>query len=103
MSKDIDETIQEAEETIASLENIANQQMDNAEQKIKKGIVQTFIWIAVTVIVYFIWGTTWFFWIFLAFNILNIAGIIFAKIMMAKAYKKIEESDNSDEDELNIK
>ena len=102
MSKDINETMKEAEEAIASLEKMANQQMDDAEQKIKKGIVQTAIWILVTVVVYFIWGTTWFFWLSLAFNVISIAGIIFAKVMMAKAYKKMAESDNSDDDGLNM-
>lgn len=87
MSKDIDDTMRRAEETLANLDAIANQSVEDAEQKIKKGIVQTIIWIAVTVAIYFIWGATWFFWLSFAFNVIGVAGLLFAKVMMAKAYK----------------
>jgi len=76
MSKDIEETMRKAEEAIESLEKMANQSLDDAEQKIKKGIVQGIIWIAVTIAIYFIWGTTWFFWISFTFNVITIAGIL---------------------------
>lgn len=94
MSKDIDKIIKEAEETIGSLEKMANQKMNDAEQKIKKSIVQTALWILATVAIYFIWGTTWFFWVAFTFNVMSVAGIVFAKVMMAKAYKKMAEKDD---------
>ena len=98
MSTDIDKTMREAEDAIASLEIMAHQKMDDAEQKIKKGIVQTAIWVLITVAIYFIWGTTWFFWVSFAFNVISVAGMIFAKVMMAKAYKKMVKSDDNDFD-----
>ncbi|CAA6816376.1 MAG: Unknown protein [uncultured Sulfurovum sp.] len=108
MSKDMDDTIKRAEETLANLDAIANQSVEDAEQKIKKGIVQTIIWIAVTIAIYFIWGTTWFFWLSFAFNVIGVAGLVFAKVMMAKAYKARSEhaaiddefSDYLDNDEV---
>lgn len=98
MSTDIDKTMREAEDAIASLETMVHQKMDDAEQKIKKGIVQTAIWVLITVAIYFIWGTTWFFWVSFAFNVISVAGMIFAKVMMAKAYKKMVKSDDNDFD-----
>ena len=83
----MNDTIKKAEEAMANLDAIANQSVEDAEQKIKKGIVQTIIWIAITVAIYFIWGTTWFFWISFAFNVIGVAGLVFAKVMMAKAYE----------------
>jgi hypothetical protein len=86
----------EAEEAIANLDTMASQSLDDAEQKIKKGIVQGIIWIAVTVAIYFIWGTTWFFWLSFAFNVITLGGIVFAKVMIAKAKKKMASRDDSD-------
>lgn len=98
MSKDIEETMSKAEEAIASLDSMANQSLYDAEQKIKKGIVQGGIWIAVTIAIYFIWGTTWFFWVSFAFNVITILGIVFAKVMIAKTKKRMNERDDSDYD-----
>jgi len=92
VSKDIEETFREAEEMIGSLEEMAKQRLEDAEQKIKKGIVKGVLWIAVTIAIYFIWGTTWYFWVLFALNVITIGGVIFAKVMIAKAKKKISES-----------
>ena len=98
MSTDIDKTMREAEDAIASLETMVHQKMDDAEQKIKKGIVQTAIWVLITVAIYFIWGTTWFFWVSFALNVISVAGMIFFFVLMAKAYKKMVKSDDNDFD-----
>ena len=98
MSNDMENTIKEAEKAIANLDKMANQSFDEAEQKIKKGIVQGAIWILVTVAIYFIWGATWFFWVSLGLNVLTVGGMIFAKVIMAKAKKKMAERDDEDYD-----
>jgi len=97
MSKDIEETIRKAEEAVVNLEKLANQRLDDAEQKIKKGIVKTGIWILVTVGIYFIWGTTWFFWVSFGISAISLIGAIVGKVMMAKARKKMT-NDNTDYD-----
>jgi len=94
VSKDIEETFREAEEMIGDLETMARQRLEDAEQKIKKGIVKGVLWIALTIAIYFIWGTTWYFWVLFALNVITIGGVIFAKVMIAKAKKKISESDD---------
>jgi hypothetical protein len=94
MSKD---TIKEAEALIENLDKIVNEKFNDTEQKIKKGIVQGVLWILVTVAIYFIWGTTWFFWVSFGFNVLTIGGMVFAKVIMAKAKKKMAEH-NDEED-----
>jgi len=99
VSKDIDETITEAEELIENLDKMAKDKMNEAEQKIKKGIVQGAIWVLVTVIIYFIWGTTWFFWLSLALNIMTAGAMLFAKVMVAKAKKRMVERDNIDDEQ----
>lgn len=99
MSKDIDETITEAEELIENLDKMAKDKMNEAEQKIKKGIVQGAIWVLVTVAIYFIWGTTWFFWLSLALNIMTAGAMLFAKVMVAKAKKRMVERDNIDDEQ----
>jgi len=98
MSKDIDETIKKAEETLAGLDEMMNTQLNDAEQKIKKGIVQGIIGVLLTVVIYFIWGTTWFFWVSVALNVITIGGIVFAKVMIAKAKDKMSQSDSFDYD-----
>ena len=99
MSKDIDETITEAEELIENLDKMAKDKMNEAEQKIKKGIVQGVIWVLVTIVIYFIWGTTWFFWLSLALNIMTAGAMLFAKVMVAKAKKRMVERDNIDDEQ----
>jgi len=94
VSKDIEETFREAEEMIGDLETMARQRLEDAEQKIKKGIVKGLLWVAVTIAIYFIWGTTWYFWVLFALNVITIGGVIFAKVMIAKAKKKISERDD---------
>ena len=89
MSKDIEETLRDAEEAIISLEKLANQRLDDAEQQIKKAIVKTGIWILVTVGIYFIWGTTWFFWVAFGISAISVIGVIVGKVILAKARKKI--------------
>jgi len=91
MSKDIDETIKQAEDALAGIDEMMNTKLNDAEQKIKKAIVQGVIWVLVTVVIYFIWGTTWFFWLSCAFNVITIGGIVFAKFMITKASKKMSE------------
>jgi len=98
MSNDIDETIKKAEETLSALDEMMNTQLNNAEQKIKKGIVQGIIGVLLTVVIYFIWGTPWFFWVSVGLNVITIGGIIFAKVMIAKAKNKMSQSNTSDYD-----
>jgi len=96
---DMSKTISEAEDLMANLDELMHSRMNDAEQKLKKGIVQGVIWVLVTVAIYFIWGTTWFFWVSLGLNIITIGGIVFAKVMIAKAKKKMSESgDTTDYD-----
>ncbi|HIP30194.1 MAG TPA: DUF2004 domain-containing protein [Sulfurospirillum arcachonense] len=98
MSKDIEETMRKAEEAIASLDTMAHQSLDDAEQKIKKAVVKGGIWVVATLILYFIWGTTWFFWVSFGISAITVLGIIFAKVMIAKARTKMDRNDDKDYD-----
>jgi uncharacterized membrane protein len=98
MSRDIEETMREAEEAIKNLDMMANQSLDDAEQKIKKAIVKGSIWIISTVVIYFTWGTTWFFWVSFGISVITLFGIVFTKVMIAKARKKMDKNDDRDYD-----
>ena len=98
MSKDIEETITEAEEMLGTLDQMAREKLNDAEQKIKKGIVQGVIWILVTVVIYFIWGTTWFFWVSFVLSIMMAISMALLKVVLAKAKRTITEDDDKDEE-----
>ncbi|CAA6821306.1 MAG: Unknown protein [uncultured Sulfurovum sp.] len=99
MSEDIEDTRKRTKEALANLDAMVKKNLIEAEGKIKQGMVKTIIWIVVTVGIYFIWGTTWFFWLFFAFNVMGVVGLIFAKIILLKAYKKMHSNNNSIHDE----
>ena len=98
MSKDIEETITEAEEMLGTLDQMAREKLNDAEQKIKKGIVQGVIWVLVTVAIYFIWGTTWFFWVSFVLSVMMAVSMALLKVVLAKAKKTITEDDDKDYD-----
>ena len=97
MSRDIEQSIQEAEDAIANLDEIVENRLTEAEQKMKKGIVKGVIWIFITIAIYFIWGITWFFWLSFSLNILTVLGVIFGKVMIAKARRKMLKDDEKNE------
>jgi hypothetical protein len=93
---DMEKAMDDMESTLATLNEMANAKFNDAEQKIKKGIVQGVIWILVTAVIYFIWGDRWFFWLSFAISVITIGSMIFAKVMIGKAKKKISKRDEDD-------
>jgi len=92
MSRDIEETMKKAEEAIANLDTMANQSLDDADQKMKKTIVYGVLFMLLTVVIYFMWGTTWYFWLSLSNNVITLFVVLFVKRMMFKVRKKMSEN-----------
>ena len=90
-SDEIEKRVSEAEEVMVNLDGMMKSRVEDAEEKIKKGTLQGAIWIFVTIAIYLIWGTTWFFWVSLGLNLIAVGGIVFAKVMIGRVKKKMSE------------
>ena len=89
MGKDIDNTLEEVNETMDKMDAMMDNSMDDANTALKKGIVQTMVFIIVTVVIYLMWGTTWYFWVSFAIALFSIIAIAASAFFVQKAKKKI--------------
>lgn len=72
--------------------------LSDAETKMKKGIVQTALWLIATGTVYFVWGATWYFWILFAISFVLVVSLIIAKVFLAKTQKSLSDIGRIQED-----
>lgn len=90
MSDDINKTIEDAEKTLADLDTMMKSRIEDSEVGMKKAVVQTVILSLITVVIYFIWGTTWYFWMALVLSGVMIGVMAFGIVMINKAKKRMD-------------
>jgi len=89
MREDIDNTLKELNETMDKMDGMIDNSMDDANTALKKGIVQTAVLIIVSVIIYLIWGTTWYFWVSFGIALFSALAIGASAFFLYKTKKKI--------------
>lgn len=77
-----------------SASEIMDNYTKNMETKFKKGTMQALVWVVATVAVYFIWGTTWFFWVLFAFSLVLVVALVFLKVALSKFTNTLSDVDS---------
>lgn len=89
MGKDIDDTLEELNETMDKMDAMIDNSMDDANTALKKGIVQTMVLIIVTVVIYLMWGSTWYFWVSFTIALFSMITIAASAFFVQKTKNKI--------------
>ncbi|HIP14037.1 MAG TPA: hypothetical protein EYG74_00935 [Sulfurimonas autotrophica] len=89
MGKDIDDTLDELNETMDTMDEMIDNSMDDANTALKKGIVQIVVLIIITLVIYFIWGTTWYFWVSFSIALFSALAIGASGIFLYKTKNKM--------------
>ena len=78
----------EAEEMLTGLDNHTDKHLEMLKPKIKKGCIQTLFVLLVAIIIYYIWGATWFFWAIFTYFLISAGSIALIKIMMIRGRRE---------------
>ena len=81
-------------ESLSNLDELLKSKMEEAEIAMKKSTVQTAIFILLTIAIYLMWGTPWYFWTSLVISGVLLGVTIFVKVMLAKSKKMLSTSND---------
>ena len=99
MEENINKSIHKMDESMKKLDELMNTQLLDSKNAMKKNMIQMGVWSLLTLVVYFIWGATWYFWVGLTLSVLMIAAMVFGVIMLNKTNKILERADFDSWDE----
>ncbi len=82
-----EETIAEAEAVMGQLDDMIAMQHEKIDAIVKKASVYSVLWIIIAAVVYYVWPTSWYYWIPAILAVTTIASLIFALVMRRKMPK----------------
>jgi tetratricopeptide (TPR) repeat protein len=81
-------TISDAKETLRELKVSKDKRLEMLKPQLKKGFIQTLLVLLLAIVVYYIWGATWFFWLIFIYFFISVSSIALIKMMIMKKEKR---------------
>jgi len=90
MTKNVEESSSEIEDTMKQMEDLAVSRMNDAKTGMKKLVIQSLIALILTVGLYLFKGATWYFWVLFAITLFMIVALAFGFYFIRKTEKLME-------------